>query len=98
MVSPELKTLTFTEQVAQICEVRRKHEEELLKKKNVVGLGVGDREKDGQYIKGKVVLSVFVSKKVEPEQLGPDDLIPPVLDGIVETDVVEVSDLRAFKK
>lgn len=97
MVSPELGKLTFTEEVTRIMEVRRKYEKELLEKENVVGLGVGYRERDGKLVEDEVVLSVLVCQKVAPDQLEPDDLIPPVLDG-VRTDVVEVLKLRALKK
>lgn len=97
MVSPETGKSSFTEQVTRIMEVRRKYEEELRKKPNVVGFGVGCREKDGKWIEGKVVLKVNVSRKVDPKQLEPDEVIPAVLEGI-EIDVVEVGDLKAQEK
>jgi len=63
--------------------IKEKHESDLMKKKNVVGVGVGD---------GKVV--VMVERKVPLSELAEEDVVPKSLDG-VRTDVLEVGVIQA---
>jgi hypothetical protein len=74
--------------------VRQAYEQELLAKPNVVGVGVGIAERRGQPT-GEVGLVVMVEKKVPREQLAPQDIIPPEIEG-VPVDVQEVGRIRAF--
>jgi hypothetical protein len=71
--------------------VKRAHENELMKRANVIGVGVGYQKK-GQNWTSQVALIVLVAKKVPADQLSPTDLLPSSLDG-VSVDVQEVGQL-----
>jgi hypothetical protein len=71
--------------------VKRAHENELMKRANVIGVGVGYQKK-GQNWTGQVALIILVAKKVPADQLAPTDLLPSSLDG-VSVDVQEVGQL-----
>jgi hypothetical protein len=73
--------------------VRDEYQAELMGKSNVVGVGVGLRERGGDYT-SEVVVVVFVSRKLPAAQLNPDDLIPPEIDG-VPIDVQEIGEIGA---
>jgi hypothetical protein len=73
--------------------VKREHEAALLDKANVIGVGIGLRQKGGTTI-DEVVLVVMVRKKVPSIQLSPDDLLPLEIDGI-PVDVQEMGEIRA---
>jgi hypothetical protein len=75
-------------------EVKRRHEQELLRKANVVAVGVGYRTKGGQRTQ-EVTIVVSVSKKVPASELKPADRIPASLEG-VPVDVVETGEIRAL--
>ena len=81
-------------EMSQIQAVKAKYEEELLRKKNVVGLGIGLREKDGK-LTDQMVLTVMVHRKQPRSRLRTRDEIPSELDG-VPVDVKEVGTLRAL--
>jgi len=81
-------------QMKRILAVKAKYERTLLRKKNVVGLGVGYRERDGE-ITDQMVLTVMVQQKEQRSRLRSSDLIPPELDG-VPVDVKEVGRLQAL--
>ena len=68
-------------QQARVQAVKRAHAPALLKKANVVGVGVGVRERGGVRT-GEVVLVVMVNRKVPPAELAPGDVIPATLDGV----------------
>ena len=73
--------------------VKQTHEEEILSKANVLGVGVGLRERGG--LRGEqVALVVLVRRKLPLTELAPDDIIPGEIDG-VPVDVQEVGDVRA---
>jgi hypothetical protein len=91
MNQPADETLSQADKVAA---VKRARQAELLRKANVVGVGVGYRRRRGQ-ITDTVALVVMVSRKLPREQLAPEDLLPRELDG-VPVDVQEVGELRAF--
>jgi hypothetical protein len=91
MNQPANETISPTEKVAA---VKRARQAELLRKANVVGVGVGYRQRRGQQT-DTVALVVMVSRKLPREQLAPEDLLPRELDG-VPVDVQEVGELRAF--
>jgi hypothetical protein len=81
-------------ELSRIVAVKDKYEQELLRKTNVVGLGVGFREKGG-VLTDEMVLTVMVRRKQPRSRLRPRDLIPAELDG-VPVDVKEVGTLRAL--
>jgi len=73
--------------------VKQTHEDELLSKANVLGVGVGLRERGGR--RGEqVALVVLVRRKLPAVELAPKDVIPREIDG-VPVDVQEVGDVRA---
>lgn len=75
-------------QIARAQQVKEKYEAVLLKKNNVVGVGIGFRHKAGQTT-DEVAIIVNVKAKMPASQLTPNDLLPLLLDGI-PVDVVEV--------
>lgn len=81
-----------TEQMARLQEVKRRWEAELLRKANVVAVGIGYRQRGGRPT-DELCLVVSVRRKVPLEELAPEDRIPPELDG-VPVDVQEVGVLR----
>jgi len=87
-VSPAEEDLT-----RRALRVKQTHEEEILSKANVLGVGVGLRERGG--LRGEqVALVVLVRRKLPLTELAPDDIIPGEIDG-VPVDVQEVGDVRA---
>jgi hypothetical protein len=74
-------------------ELKDQMEQELLKKANVVGVGVGFRQRGGE-LTGEVALIVMVKKKVSNSMLDPEDRIPVQVNNI-PIDVLEVGSLRA---
>ncbi|MEJ2350978.1 MAG: hypothetical protein P8Y03_14420, partial [Anaerolineales bacterium] len=74
--------------------VKQAHESELMSKANVVGVGVGFRQKGGQQTQDVSVV-VMVEKKVPPSQLSAQDLVPPQIDG-VPVDVQEAGQIKAL--
>ena len=80
-------------EVTRIRAVKNKHERRLLRKKNVVGVGIGLRERKGQQVE-EMVLTVMVRQKQPPSTLLPWDRIPQELDG-VPVDVQVVGELQA---
>jgi hypothetical protein len=73
--------------------VRNAYQAELMKKPNVVGVGVGLRHTGGQRT-DQVAVVVMVDRKVPLAQLRPQDRLPVEIDG-VPVDVKEVGELRA---
>lgn len=80
--------------VERIKAVKAAHEKELLRKANVVGVGVGLCKRGGQ-LTDEVCIVVSVRCKVPVEQLDPDDRVPDEIAGVL-VDVREVGDIRAF--
>jgi hypothetical protein len=80
-------------EVSRIRAVKKKHERRLLRKKNVIGVGIGLRERKGEQIE-EMVLTVLVRQKQSSSALLPWDRIPPELDG-VPVDVQVVGDVQA---
>jgi len=71
-----------------LIETLREYENELLKKSNVVGCGIGEKIKSGLFT-GRICLKVYVEKKLPKKELSKSDLVPEKLSP-VETDVEEV--------
>ena len=80
--------------VQRAVEVKKRYEARLLSKANVLSVGVGFREHQGQFT-DEVVLVVNVAHKVPRSLLRPDDIIPPAIEGI-PVDVRETGPLRAI--
>jgi hypothetical protein len=80
--------------IEEIRAVKDRHEKDLLKKKNVVGLGIGYKEVEGQET-GQLSLVVMVRKKESPSQLDATDLVPSDIEG-VPVDVKEVGEIIAL--
>ncbi|HEY43094.1 MAG TPA: hypothetical protein G4O11_03845 [Anaerolineae bacterium] len=73
--------------------IKEKHEDELMSKANVQGVGIGLHMRGGQPT-GGLSLIVMVSHKVPKAQLASEDLIPSEIEG-VSVDVQEVGELEA---
>jgi len=82
------------EYIDQLSRVKMAHEQELMRKANVVGVGIGLRERGGAYTDEPVIV-VSVTRKVSRSMLDPDDVIPQELEG-VPVDVQAVGEPRAF--
>jgi hypothetical protein len=75
----------------RIREVKKAHEDELLSKENVVGVGIGYRQAGGEATPD-LALVVMVSRKLPAAQLAEEDLIPNSIEGI-PVDVQEVGQI-----
>lgn len=93
IASPAAKGRDAQMAVERAQAVKQAYQAELMKKANVVGVGVGLRHTAGQR-SDSVSLIVMVDHKLPAEQLALGDLIPREIDG-VPVDVKEVGELRA---
>ena len=85
----------MSDQVMQrALEVKRRHERELLRKMNVVAVGVGHCRRGGIQTK-EVCIVVSVKNKVPLSKLKPRDVIPAEIEN-VPVDVVETGEIRAL--
>jgi hypothetical protein len=91
---PPSKSLTHTPSAPSAQAVRLAHQDELLKKANVVGVGVGQQRRQGRRT-GQTALVVMVTHKVPLDSLPPADRIPSEIDGI-PVDVQEVGAIRSL--
>jgi hypothetical protein len=82
-----------TNSFEKVREVKQRFETELLNFENVLGVGIGLRQKGGDYT-DEVALIVMVKKKMKMNELTPENLIPAELDGVT-VDVQEVGEIRA---
>jgi len=82
-----------TPELARAQAVREAHAAELMQKANVVGVGVGLRQRGGRR-QEEIALVVLVRQKVPRALLAEGDVLPGAIDG-VPLDVVEVGDVRA---
>ncbi len=80
--------------LARVQDVKRRWEAALLRKANVVAVGIGYRQRGGR-MTDELCLVVSVRRKVPLESLAPEDRIPPEIEG-VPVDVQEVGTLRAL--
>lgn len=78
----------------RLRSVKDLYEADLMSKANVVGVGIGLRQRAGQST-GEPAIVVSVTHKVPPSLVNPDDVIPSELDGI-PVDVQEIGRLRAL--
>ena len=80
--------------IQRAIEVKARYEASLLKKANVVGVGIGFREQGGK-LTDEVALVVSVTRKLPATQLSPQDVIPDRIEG-VPVDVRETGTIRAL--
>ncbi len=80
--------------VSRATQVRATHTADLLKKRNVVGVGVGYKRSDGVET-DELSIIVSVVLKMPLATLSAVDLVPKTLDGVT-TDVVQTGPLFAF--
>lgn len=81
--------------VQQISGVRQSAQKHLLKKSNVIGVGVGFKETGGKRT-ADLSLSVLVQEKVDLQSLSKKEIIPKAVDGI-PTDVIRVGKVVAYQ-
>jgi len=81
------------EVIQRATRVKRKHEAELMRKANVVAVGVGLRSRRGQST-DEVCIVVSVTHKVPAAHLKRGDVIPPSLEG-VPVDVMVTGEIVA---
>jgi hypothetical protein len=79
-----------------IRRIKKKHEASLLSKKNVIGVGIGFREKGGQAT-DQMALIVSVLRKLPASEVSANDIIPTEIEG-VPVDVKEVGEIRALSQ
>jgi len=77
-----------------IRQVMSRHQAALLGKRNVVGVGIGFKEKN-QQLTDEIAIVVSVKHKLPQNEIGGADLIPAELEG-VPVDVREVGEIRAL--
>ena len=82
------------EQLDRLRRVKTRHESELMRKANVVGVGVGFRRRSGKPTDEPAIV-VSVTHKVPRSLLDAGDVVPRQLDG-VPVDVEAVGSLRAL--
>ncbi len=82
------------EAIARAQAVKAKYEHMLMRKQNVVGVGVGLQEQGGRST-GKVAIVVSVRDKLPLDQIPPNERIPSELDG-VPVDVRVTGPFRAL--
>lgn len=80
--------------VPEVDKVKEAHEESLLAKPNVVGVGVGLKEKDGRLL-DELAVKVLVTQKIPPAGLSARAMVPKEVNGI-QTDVMQVGVIRAL--
>jgi hypothetical protein len=77
----------------RIADVRARHEAELMRYPNVVGVADGIATRGGEPT-GEQSIVVYVSKKVPASELAADAVLPTEIDG-VRVDVVETGLIEA---
>jgi hypothetical protein len=85
---------TQDEIIQRVKKVKARHETQLMKKANVVGVGIGFKQRRGKPT-DEIALVVNVIRKLPLSQLAPEDAIPNEIEG-VPVDVHETGEIRAF--
>ncbi|MDE2749073.1 MAG: hypothetical protein OXI34_08925 [Chloroflexota bacterium] len=78
------------ERAAEIAAAQARYDEQLLRYPNVVGTGIGYRQRAGRPT-DELCLVVMVSQKLKREELAPGTILPRALDGL-PIDVIETGD------
>jgi hypothetical protein len=81
-------------EITEVKEVKDQYIDELMAKPNVIGVGAGLKEINGQHIDQLSIVTLVTQKQPENE-LTLQERVPGMLDGI-PTDVVEVGEVRAL--
>lgn len=89
----KMNDLFLSGDYAKIAAVQASEEAALINRRNVVGVGVGNKMKDGRET-SEPSLVVFVEQKLDADMLTKDDLIPREV-GKFKTDVVETGVILA---
>ena len=79
----------------KLMEIKKQYQFDLLRKKNVIGVGIGYKTTGGKATSNLSLVSL-VQNKVNRTELSADDVIPPEIQGVV-TDVVQVGKIVAYK-
>lgn len=79
---------------ARLTEIQTQYLEMLMSKPNVIGVGIGQRKRSGEYYE-EACLVVMVTHKVPLDQLHPDERIPREIEG-TPVDVQEFGQFSAF--
>lgn len=74
-----------------------REKENLLKKDNVVGVGIGKKKKNSEDLDDSYCIVVFVEEKVPEQQLSSKNLVPKQVDS-VRTDVVQTGKIESLHK
>jgi hypothetical protein len=82
------------EELERLRVVKDLYEADLMQKPNVVGVGIGLRQREGE-MTGEPAIVVSVTHKPPASMIAPEDAIPSELDG-VPVDVQAVGKLKAF--
>ena len=91
---PSERLLLSRAEELRIAEVRARHETELLRYPNVVGVAEGIRTKGGKPT-GEPCLVVYVERKIPRAKLDKSEILPREIEGI-PVDVVEVGRVEAL--
>ena|SRR3990167_6184098 len=81
--------------MTNIQKIRDNIQDKLLHLKNVVGVGIGDKITANQPT-GKECIRVYVKSKRSIQSLNKKDIVPKKINE-VETDVIEIGEIRAFQ-
>lgn len=79
--------------VDKASAIQKAYQSDLMAKANVVGVGVGYRQKAGKRT-DLVALVVMVERKLPRSALAPEDILPDEIEG-VPVDVQEVGQIKA---
>lgn len=74
--------------------VKARYESQLMQKANVIGVGIGYRERAGK-LSDEIALVVNVTRKLPRHQLTADDTIPSEIEG-VPVDIREIGEVQAL--
>jgi hypothetical protein len=84
----------FSDEEARIAQVRARHEADLLRFPNVVGVDEGIKTRGGERTGDRCIV-VYVARKIPRDQLAAGDVLPTELEG-VPVDVVEIGPIEAL--
>jgi hypothetical protein len=73
---------TLPDEYQPLARVQRAHEQELLDKENVVGVGIGNKYVNGEDT-GRLSIVVFVSRKMPPDSIPDDQMLPSGLEDVL---------------
>ncbi|MGI9293103.1 MAG: hypothetical protein ACR2PS_03900 [Pseudomonadales bacterium] len=88
------RQLLSHEETSKLDSVRIRHEAELMRYPNAIGVAIGIRTKQGKPT-GEHCIVVYVSQKIPPNQLNEDEILPSHVEG-VPVDVVGVGQVEAL--